>query len=407
MNATNNPSSPASEAAAAESAAAGSLSGRNILIVDDDPIVAAVLEMVFTACGGTVLMHASDGAKARAFLADGAHRVDIVTLDLRMPNEDGVSALRRLADLGYKGRLVLLSGEQPEVIRGAERLAGMFGLDCVAAFRKPVNPMLVVEALREVEPQRRKAVQADLVQGLALSAVHFQPRISTRTGRVAGFEALSRFVDGEGRPVSPQHAIDAAERDGSINTLSWTIFDAAMAGFAPVVARGHQRLRLSINVSARTISETGFVDALRASIARHRLQTGDIVVELTETRLADDLTAALENLTRLRLYEIGVALDDFGTGHSNVEQLGNYPFTELKIDKGFVMRAKDDQFAASSVETAVQLARRNGLLCVAEGVETRWAYDLVRNLGVDEVQGYLFSKAVPAGELAALAGASF
>ena len=406
MNQTASPS-PSSDSADAGKGVAGSLAGQNILIVDDDPIVAAMLEMVFSACGGKVVLHAGDGAKARAFLAGGTDRVDIVTLDLRMPNEDGVSALRRLADLGYKGRLVLLSGEQPEVIRGAERLAGMFGLNCVAAFRKPVNPMAVVEALRAVEPKRKRAVQDAVRQGIVLSDVHYQPRVSTRTGHVTGFEALSRFVDGQGEAVPPDLAIEAAEFDGSIDALTWAIFDKAMAGFAPVAALGHKRLSLSVNVSARTISQTGFVDELRSVIARHRLQTGDIIVELTETRLADDLMAALENLTRLRIYEIGVALDDFGTGHSNLEQLGNYPFTELKIDKGFVMRAETDRFAASSVETAVQLARRNGLLCVAEGVETRWAFDMVRNLGVDEVQGYLFSKAVPADAIAALARTVF
>ncbi len=385
-----------------EAQEAGTLAGQNILIVDDDPIVAAMLRIVFTACGGHVVMHASDGAKARECLADPAKRIDLMTLDLRMPNEDGVSALRRIADLGYKGRLVLLSGEQPEVIRGAERLAAMFGLDCTFAFRKPVNPMVIVEALRTAKPARQRKRQATALTDCTLSAVHFQPRIATRNGMVCGFEALSRFKDSDGKPVSPQQAIDQAEEDGSIDTLTWTIFDHAMAGFAPVVARGAERLRLSINVSARTLSQTGFVDRLRETIVRHGLQTGDIIVELTETRLADDLAAALENLTRLRLYEIGVALDDFGTGHSNVEQLGNYPFTELKIDKGFVMRAQHDPFAASSVETAVQLARRNGLTSVAEGVETRWAFDFVRNLGVDEVQGYLFSPAVPADELVAV-----
>jgi EAL domain-containing protein (putative c-di-GMP-specific phosphodiesterase class I) len=130
------------------------------------------------------------------------------------------------------------------------------------------------------------------------------------------------------------------------------------------------------------------------------LSPSNFTVELTETQISQNMAQSLENLTKLRIADFGLALDDFGTGHANIDQLSAFPFTVLKIDKRFVMCAEKDRFAETCVEAAVNIARAMNMRVIAEGVEDEWAFDFVRQLGVEEGQGYLFSKALPANELA-------
>lgn len=372
------------------------LKGRVVLVCDDDPILAQTLQMVFTASGADEVLLAGDGVEARAQLAAHGDRIDALVLDLRMPNEDGVSFLRKAKELGYAGTLVLASGEQADVIKGAERLAHLYGLNCPGTLAKPFNPADLIHLLagadRLAEPARPAKVPGD--RTVVLDAVLYQPRVDVWTGQCVGAEALSRFVDGHGRDINPEAAIAHAESAGTIDALTWQIIDQVLADAVRMQTRLPAPMHLSINVSAETISKDGFVDMLCERVAITGLEPSDFTIELTETRLATDAMTALENLTRLRIKDIGVALDDFGTGHANVEQLGAYPFTELKIDKQFVIGAQTDRFAASCVEAAVKLAKSVGLKTVAEGIETQWAHDFVRNLEVDEAQGFLFSRPV-------------
>lgn len=383
------------DGASAASDTQSPLAGRVILVADDDPVLAGTLKMIFTASGAEEVLLASDGVQARGILNEQGHRIDGLVLDLRMPNEDGVSLLRSASELAFRGKLIVLSGENPEVIKGAERLAHLFGLNCVGAFRKPINPMELIGHFAEDVATRAATVHPlENNRVLQLDHVLYQPRIDVMTGQSIGAEALSRFSDQDGRPVGPDIAIAQAEANGTIDDLTWRIVDQVLHDAALADAALPTMINFSINVSAESISKSGFVDEFCGRILESGLDLCDFTVELTETRLATDAVAALENLTRLRLQDVGVALDDFGTGHANVEQLGAYPFTALKIDKQFVIAAQTDRFAASCVETAVRLAKSVGMKTVAEGVETQWASDFVRNLLVDEAQGFLFSKPI-------------
>lgn len=384
------------DAAGASPFDGSALKGRVVLVCDDDPILAQTLQMVFSAAGAEEVLLAGDGVEARAQLTEHGNRIDALVLDLRMPNEDGVTFLRTAKELRYAGTLVLASGEEADVIKGAERLAYLYGLKCAGALAKPFNPADLVTLIAGAQQGRRpsKPVRAIADRTIALDAVLYQPRVDVWTGQCLGAEALSRFVDGQGRAINPEAAIAHAESAGTIDALTWQIIDQVLADAVHMETRLSAPMHLSINVSAETISKEGFVDTLCERMAITGLERSDFTVELTETRLATDAMTALENLTRLRIKDIGVALDDFGTGHANVEQLGAYPFTELKIDKQFVIGAQTDRFAASCVEAAVKLAKSVGLKTVVEGVETQWAHDFVRNLEVDEAQGFLFARPI-------------
>jgi len=120
-----------------------------------------------------------------------------------------------------------------------------------------------------------------------------------------------------------------------------------------------------------------------------------LIVEVTESRLADQFDRVLETLTRLRLHRAGVAIDDFGTGYSSMEQLRRIPFTELKLDRQFVRGAHHDRTTRAILDSSVALANQLAMSTVAEGVETAADWELVCRIGCDEAQGYFLAKPMP------------
>jgi EAL domain-containing protein (putative c-di-GMP-specific phosphodiesterase class I) len=130
----------------------------------------------------------------------------------------------------------------------------------------------------------------------------------------------------------------------------------------------------------------------------HGVPLREVTVEVTESSVVQELAASLEILTRLRLRDIGLSIDDFGTGWATMDLLKQFPFTELKIDRGFVQAAADDRTAQTIVESSVFLARRLGMTTVAEGVETSEQWNHMNRLGVDVVQGWALARPMPSEE---------
>ena len=132
------------------------------------------------------------------------------------------------------------------------------------------------------------------------------------------------------------------------------------------------------------------------------IPASQVTLELTETRLVEYESDALDVLSRMRLKGFGLSVDDFGTGYSNIDRLKMFPFTELKIDQSFTRNALTDAFSRACVETSVRLAKELGLKVVAEGVESQDMWDFLAELGVDEAQGFLMARPMPPAEFAKL-----
>jgi EAL domain-containing protein (putative c-di-GMP-specific phosphodiesterase class I) len=158
-------------------------------------------------------------------------------------------------------------------------------------------------------------------------------------------------------------------------------------------------LRMSINVSMKSLSSLEFPDFVARAIAATGVTPESLVLEITESKLADNPLAALDIVTRLRLKHIGLSIDDFGTGQSSLAQLRDLPFDELKIDQGFVRGAVHDPAKMAIVEANLHLARQLHLRTVGEGIEEREDWDLLRQLGCDVGQGWFMAKAMPAAEI--------
>jgi len=160
-------------------------------------------------------------------------------------------------------------------------------------------------------------------------------------------------------------------------------------------------LKIAVNVSMDSLYDLSFPERVASYLSDHNVDPSSFQLEVTESRLMEDLVTPLDNLLRLRLKKITLSIDDFGTGHSNLSQLRDLPFDELKLDRSFVQGAAHDKRARSLLESSVEIAKKLDMEIVVEGVETIEEWQRVEVLGCDVVQGYFVSRPLPGGDIPA------
>jgi diguanylate cyclase (GGDEF)-like protein len=219
----------------------------------------------------------------------------------------------------------------------------------------------------------------------------FQPKIDMRTGEVVGAEALVRWQHPERGFVPPNDFIPFAEQTGFIKSITRWVIEAAAAQCARWETLG-MSLKLVINISVLDLLDPGMPDAILGALQRNGMPTRCLGLEITESGVMQDQAAAMAVLKRLRALDIDLAIDDFGTGHSSLAYVKQLQVTELKIDRSFVRNLVHDDKDRAIVLSVIELAHNLDLTVVAEGVEDRNTLEVLRELGCDIVQGYVFAK---------------
>ncbi|MGE3849214.1 MAG: EAL domain-containing protein [Gammaproteobacteria bacterium] len=382
-----------------------------VLVVDDEPYFRALLLRVLARLGVQGALAANGGTSALQLL-DSCAAIDVVVLDLRMPEMDGIEFLRALRDSVHRPAIVLLSGVDATLLRAAEDFARSNHLEVLGATRKPVTPrdlgrLLVRHAQRSAPaapPMPRLLHEAELLEGLANGALVpvYQPKITLADNSIAGVETLARWQLADGSLLGPAAFIPLAERSGHIHALTLALMESALADCGAWSAGG-LNIDLALNVSAASFADLRFPDTLEQHATLQGVAPQRLVLEITERTVADDFLAMMNILVRLRLKGITLSIDDFGTGYSSLQQLHKLPFSELKIDRAFVAGAVNDPRALSILEASVELAHKLDMTTIAEGVETSAELEVVRRLGCDCVQGYYFARPMRGHELIAWA----
>ena len=260
------------------------------------------------------------------------------------------------------------------------------------------NPALTAEAVHRVELEaglRRALAHDELV-------LMYQPQVEVRDGSIATVEALVRWQTPDGRLVPPLEFIPFAEECGLIDAIGSWVLRRACHDAAQWQRRGLD-LRVAVNLSPVQFRASGLLDRIREALADSDLPAERLELEITESALMADDADTHATLAALRTLGIGIALDDFGTGYSSLSCLKRLPLDKLKIDRSFVSGLPDDVDNHAIVRAILALARHLGFRITAEGVETAAQAELLGELEADSLQGYLFSRAVPAAELEALA----
>jgi diguanylate cyclase (GGDEF)-like protein len=230
--------------------------------------------------------------------------------------------------------------------------------------------------------------------------LHYQPKLDLAR-RIVGVEALIRWQSPERGLVPPAHFIPLLEETGLILQVGeWALRRAALDHRGWV----EQKLnapRVAVNVSAIQLRQRDFVAVVEQAIIDGVAPTA-IDLEITESLVMEDIKGNIEKLKAVRAVGVNIAIDDFGTGYSSLGYLAQLPVQALKIDRSFIIRMQEDPNAMTLVSTIISLAHSLHLKVVAEGVETEEQAKFLRLLRCDEMQGYLFSKPVPAEALIAL-----
>jgi len=231
-------------------------------------------------------------------------------------------------------------------------------------------------------------------------SLDYQPITSSRTGCVVGVEALLRWHSVRRGFVSPTVFIPAAERSGLIHELGRWVLESACRQIAAWDLRGLSFPYVAVNVSPEQIRAPGFVREVDEAIASRQIDGSRLVLEITEGLRIQDTGYTKALFDALRGRGIGMALDDFGTGYSSLAYVQTLPLTKLKIDRSFVTNLPSSRKDAAIVGALVNLARTLNIELVAEGVETEAQRTLLTEMGCDQIQGWLVSKALPPDELA-------
>jgi len=231
---------------------------------------------------------------------------------------------------------------------------------------------------------------------------HYQPQIDLRSGQIVGAEALVRWQTGDRGLVMPTQFISLAEETGAIVTISEWVIETACAQMQAWHAQGYAPLRVSLNVSARLFHRYDLDATIRGALRRTGLAPGSFELEITESVAMRNMESTVETLWKLSSASIRVAMDDFGTGYSSLANLQKMPIHLLKIDMSFIREMDRNPEDRTIVKTIIAMAHTLNMEVIAEGVERVEQLDLLKSLGCDMAQGFLFSKAVPAAEFTRL-----
>ncbi|NMG76918.1 EAL domain-containing protein [Aromatoleum diolicum] len=232
--------------------------------------------------------------------------------------------------------------------------------------------------------------------------LHFQPKVDICSGHVCGAEALVRWQRPEHGLVPPLQFIPQAERSGLIVPLGAWVIEETCRQMREWADAGLGDVSVAVNVSARQFCGEDLESTVQQALSRYGIRPELLMLELTESMLMERPEATVTRLTRLKRLGVRLSLDDFGTGYSSLGYLSRFPIDQLKIDRSFVTDIVSDPSSAIIATSVIVLAHRMGIDVVAEGVETEAQLSYLRKNRCDKMQGYLFSKPLPADEFCEL-----
>lgn len=401
---------------------------KRLLIIDDDPLVCHYISQVGERMGFSCSI-ISEPKLIKTEIEP--HSYDVIILDLQMPNVDGIEILRFLAENDCQVPILLNSGSDPRVVMAAKRLGELHNLRMAGVLLKPIGPAELRKALVDVQSNadinvKGKKGQASGQRDTILPAetpaadptvtadelrealdnfeiiTHYQPKVEMKSGQIVGAEALARWSHPRHGLIRPDLFIPIAEKFGMIDFLTEKVLHAVLKDMTEWNQAGFNII-VSVNFATKTLCNLEFPEKFDSLLAEYGVNLQkQLVIEVTETQAMEDLVQVMDVLSRLRLKGVGLSIDDFGTGYSSMTALREMPFTEMKIDKSFVLNSVSHDDSRVLVNSVIELGHSMGTTVVAEGVETYEIWELVRSLGCDLAQGYYMSRPVASAEFSKL-----
>lgn len=230
---------------------------------------------------------------------------------------------------------------------------------------------------------------------------HLQPQYDMEH-KLIGFEALARMKDDDGSLISPADFIPVAEKTGLVDRIDMQVFEMAVQFISEVVSGTDADITMSVNISVRHLMKNSFLEEINRLLDKYKVAPGRIEIEITESIMIDSAEKALERIEELKKMGMKVAIDDFGTGYSSLSYLNSFPSDMLKIDKSFIDKMNQNEVSRQYVAMIISIGHTLNLKVISEGVESNDQVNILKSIGCDYIQGFVWGKPMPpeeAGEL--------
>ena len=397
-----------------------------ILVIEDDELIRETLLQLLESHSYRVIVAENGRFGVQMALAEIP---DLILCDVQMPELDGYDVLRTLRQNSLAATIPFIfltaQSDKTDFRRGMElgaddyltkpftRAELLGAIDSRVLKRQTITQPLTL-ALHQAEARlkdlvnestkvsvlcpEKLALEALLRRALAQGEfqVYYQPQVNIATGQVIGAEALVRWQNPDRGIISPAEFIPLAEETGLIIQIGEWVLLCACAQAASWVAAGFSPFTISVNLSARQLSDPDLKARIVQILETTGLEPANLELEMTESALVDNATVAGATLNELKALGIRIAIDDFGTGYATLGYLKQFAFDSLKIDRIFVRNANEDAQNAAITTAVILLGHSLKMTVIAEGVETEAELAFLKEHQCDIMQGYLFSRPEPA-----------
>ena len=386
------------------------LSELKFLAVEDHEFQRGMLLKMLARLGATQVSTAADGYAALEIVMSPGASIDIIISDLDMPGMDGLEFMRHVGEAHIPVAIILASAMESVLLDSVETMTRAYGVKILGVIQKPITQEKLAELINLHLPAQanHNLTQTDALSFTIEEIVHgikndefepfFQPKVELASGRIIGAEALARWRHPYKGIVAPYAFVGPLEDHNQIDMLTWMILRKSVEFCREWRSTSGLDVNVSVNVSAKSLADVNFAEHATEIVKRRNLDCRNIILEVTESAATTDIGHSLENLSRLRMKGFGLSIDDYGTGYSSLQQLARIAFTEIKLDQSFIKGAATQQAARIILESSIEMAKKLGIVTVAEGIETEKDWDLLRDLGCDLAQGYLIVKPIESSE---------
>ncbi|WP_160319188.1 EAL domain-containing protein [Pseudomonas trivialis] len=383
------------------------MSHLKILVIEEYPFERAVIVKILNHLGYNSVIHVSSASEGLSFLQqNGAVDLAICNLEFNRTSELDTLALLRLASEHHLIRSVVISETIPADLNYfIQELISTMEVEFLGDLGRPFDVRFLDRLLRrktqknviqkkEVVASKKTPTKCEILSAIAHDEIkaYYQPKVDLVTGEVVGAEVLARW-EVKGRIIQPSEFLPAVETHKLMDVLFYELLEQGLKLLSSLKKEGHT-LSLAYNLHCTQLVESKLTKNINSSLHRHNISASQLTFEITENGFIENSPLPLENLIRLRVMGCGLSIDDFGVGFSSLERLCQLPFSEIKIDAGFVQSIGARPSCKAAIENTIALASSLNMQVVAEGIETIEQRHALLQMGCNLGQGYLYSPPV-------------
>ncbi len=375
-----------------------------VLVAEDDRLQRSIVVEMLRSLGLHSISEASNGVEALDMIRHANPPINILFCDLKMPQMDGMELLRHLGTEIRHVEVVILSAMDKKLLAVVNKVSSLYEIKLLGALEKPLSLQKLKQILSKsgnapLNPAPKEAPKQfnfsveEILEGIRQKQFKpfLQPKVDLQTGQVVGAEVLARWLHPQHGIVSPYAFIPKLEERGEIDSLTFLMLEESALICRTLLGKNHA-LHIAANLSLVSLTDPLIAEKITTIVKAAGVDTKYITLEITESAAMTEAPQALENLARLYMNGFTLSIDDYGTGYSNLQQLTRIAFGELKIDQSFIQGFANNEAMLIVVAANIDMAHKLRIKSVAEGVETKEDWEMLRKMDCDIGQGYFFAK---------------